>query len=235
MGVIAVIPARGGSKGIPRKNLVSLAGRPLIGYAVEAACGAHTVDRVLVTTDDPEIADVAKTLGAEAPFLRPAELASDSAPMLSVLLHVLAWLDARGEMVEALVLLQPTSPMRTSLHIDEAVTLYRSTVASSVVSVVEVPHQFNPVSVMKLSAHGTLVPFFDDQAIITRRQDKPKVYARNGPAVLVCHPDTLRSGELYGASCMPYLMSEEDSLDIDCPRDLVLSEQALLTRFVKSN
>jgi CMP-N,N'-diacetyllegionaminic acid synthase len=230
MSIVAVIPARGGSKGIPRKNLVRIAGRPLIAYAIEAARNAASVDRVLISTDDSEIADVARELGAEVPFLRPPELAADAAPMLGVLTHALAWLESQGEAVEGLVLLQPTSPLRTARHIEEAIALFRSAPASSVVSVVEVPHRFNPVSVMKLSAQGTLSPFLGDQVIATRRQDKPQAYARNGPVMLVCHPDTLRSGELYGASCLPYLMSEEDSLDIDSPQDLLLAEQALLDR-----
>jgi CMP-N-acetylneuraminic acid synthetase len=230
MSIVAIIPARGGSKGIPRKNLVRISGRPLIAYAIDAARNAASVDRVLISTDDSEIADVGRMLGAEVPFLRPLELADDSAPMLGVLRHALAWLESQGVAVEALVLLQPTSLLRTSRHIEEAVALFRSAPASSVVSVVEVPHQFNPVSVMKLSAQGALTPFLGDQAVVTRRQEKPKAYARNGPAVLVCHPDTLRSGELYGSSCRPYFMLEEDSLDIDTPQDLILAEQALLDR-----
>lgn len=230
MSIVAVIPARAGSKGIPRKNLVRIVGRPLIAYAIEAAQNAASADRVLISTDDSEIADVARELGAEVPFLRPAELANDAAPMLGVMRHALAWLESQGVAVEALVLLQPTSPLRTGRHVEEAIALFRSAPASSVVSVVEVPHRFNPVSVMKLSAQGTLVPFLGDQIIAIRRQDKPNAYARNGPAVLISHPDTLRSGQLYGASCLPYLMSEEDSLDIDTPQDLLLAEQALLDR-----
>ncbi|NKD56037.1 MULTISPECIES: cytidylyltransferase domain-containing protein [unclassified Haematospirillum] len=230
MSIVAVIPARGGSKGIPRKNLMQIAGRPLIAYAIEVARNADSVDRVLISTDDSEIADVARELGAEVPFLRPPELAEDTAPMLGVLSHALAWLESQDVAVEALVLLQPTSPLRTGQHVEEAIALFRSAPASSVVSVVEVPHQFNPVSVMKLSAQRTLAPFLEDQVIATRRQDKPKAYARNGPVVLVCHPDTLRSGELYGERCVPYLMSEKDSLDIDTPEDLTLAEQVLLDR-----
>jgi CMP-N,N'-diacetyllegionaminic acid synthase len=230
MSIVAVIPARGGSKGIHRKNLAQIAGQPLISYAIQAARSAASVDRVLISTDDSEIADVARELGAEVPFMRPPELAGDAAPMLEVLRHALGWLEAQGVAVEALVLLQPTSPLRTGRHVEEAIALFRSTHATSVVSVVEVPHQFNPVSVMKLSSQGTLSPFIGDQAIATRRQDKPKAYARNGPVVLVCCPDTLLSGELYGARCRPYLMSEEDSLDIDTSRDLIVAEQALLER-----
>lgn len=230
MSIVAVIPARGGSKGIQRKNLVRIAGRPLIAYAIEAARNAASVERVLISTDDSEIADVARELGAEVPFLRPSELADDTAPMLGVLRHALAWLESQGVALEALVLLQPTSPLRTARHVEEAIALFRSAPSSSVVSVVEVPHHFNPVSVMKLSAKGKLTPFFREQAFVTRRQDKPKAYARNGPAVLVCHPDTLRSGELYGESCMPYLMSNKDSLDIDTHEDLVIAEIALRGR-----
>lgn len=230
MSIVAVIPARGGSKGIPRKNLVRIVNRPLIAYAIDAARNASSVDRTLISTDDSEIADVARGLGAEVPFLRPPELADDDAPMLCVLRHTLEWLESRGVAVEALVLLQPTSPLRTSCHVDEAIALFRSARVSSVVSVVEVPHQFNPVSVMKLSDEGVLAPFNGDQVIAARRQDKPKAYARNGPAVLVCHPDTLRSGELYGARSIPYIMSKEDSVDIDTPEDLCLAKQALLDR-----
>lgn len=230
MSIVAVIPARGGSKAIPRKNLVLIAGQPLIAYAIEAARKAASVDRVLISTDDMEIADVARELGAEVPFLRPPELADDTAPMLGVLRHALEWLVSHGVAVEALVLLQPTSPLRTYRHVEEAIALFRSTPSSSVVSVVEVPHQFNPDSVMKLSAQGALTPFFGNRVIATRRQDKPKAYARNGPAILVSLTETLRAGYLYGDLCLPYLMSEDDSLDIDEPQDILRCEQSMQTR-----
>lgn len=210
--------------------MASIAGRPLIAYAIEVARSAASVDRVLISTDDSEIADIACQLGAEVPFLRPPELADDTAPMLPVLRHVLEWLESEGEVVEAIVLLQPTSPLRTARNVEEAIALFRSASPSCVVSVVEVPHQFNPISVLKLTARGTLVPFVGDQTIANRRQDKPKTYARNGPVVLVCNPDTLHSGELFGASCLPYLMTQEDSLDIDTPEDLLLAERVLLSR-----
>lgn len=225
MSIVAIIPARGGSKGIPRKNLTQIAGRPLISYSIKAAQNATSVNRILISTDDSEIADVAGELGAEVPFLRPSELADDNAGMLGVLQHALEWLESQGVEVEALVLLQPTSPLRTSRHIEEAITLFRSTSVSSVVSVVEVPHQFSPISLMKLSAKGTLSPFISGQISVTRRQDKPKLYARNGPALLICHPKTLRAGHLYGDFCLPYLMSHEDSLDIDEPEDILRIRQ----------
>lgn len=227
MSVIAVIPARGGSKGIPRKNLAIIAGRPLIAYAIDAAIKANYIDRVVVSTEDREIANIAEDLGAEVPFIRPVELADDVAPMIGTLSHAQACLESMGEEIEALVLLQPTSPLRTSRHIDEAVALFRSTSATSVVSVTEVPHHFTPTSVMRISSQGNLCPFLDGVAPITRRQDKPRLYARNGPAVLVCDSETLRSGELYGENCLPYVMSIEDSLDIDTPHDLCVAERIL--------
>ena len=235
MSIVAVIPARGGSKGILRKNLVSIAGRPLIAYAIETAKGAASIDRVLVSTDDDEIANLALGLGAEVPFLRPAELSNDTAPMLGVLRHALAHLDIQGEKVSALVLLQPTSPLRTVRHIEESISLFRSVNASSVVSVVEVPHRFNPVSVMKLTDQETLTPFVEGPYIPNRRQEKQKAFARNGPVVLVCNPATLRSGELYGERCIPYLMLEEESLDIDNLEDLHLAERLILSSPRKSN
>jgi CMP-N-acetylneuraminic acid synthetase len=223
MAVVALIPARAGSKGIPGKNLIACGGRPLIAHSIVAAREATRVDRVMVSTDDEGIAAVARQWGAEAPFLRPLELANDTAPMLGVLLHALSWLDAAGETVEALVLLQPTSPLRCAVHVDAAIDLFFGQRASSVVSVVEVPHAFNPVSVMKLE-DGLLHPYQASGATITRRQDKPAVYARNGPAVLVSAPETLRQGSLYGERCVPLLMSARESIDIDSKDDLEMAE-----------
>jgi CMP-N,N'-diacetyllegionaminic acid synthase len=230
MTIIAVIPARGGSKGIPRKNLALVDGKPLIAYSIEAAKGAKTIDRIIVSTDDAEIAKVSAQWGAEIPFMRPADLANDAAPMLGVLQHALEWCENTVGPVEAVVLLQPTSPLRNALHIDEAVALFRAQAPSSVVSVIDVPHQFNPVSVMSFE-DGVLMPFLKDKKTATRRQDKPKVYARNGPAVLVCSPDTLKSGELYGDRCVPYVMSAQESLDIDEPEDLRRAETILQTKY----
>lgn len=223
MSIVALIPARSGSKGIPRKNLVPIAGRPLIAYAIEAARSADCFDHIIASTDDAEIAEVARRYGAEAPFLRPAELAGDTSPMLDVLCHALDWCESTGERIDVMVVLQPTSPLRTARHISEAVALFFERNATSVVSVMEVPHQFNPISVLTMK-DGVLQPYLNELPPITRRQDKPRVYARNGPAVLVCAPSTLRAGELYGTSCIPYLMSAIDSLDIDKREDLELAE-----------
>jgi CMP-N-acetylneuraminic acid synthetase len=227
MIVLGVIPARGGSKGIPRKNLAPLGGRPLLAYSCDAARASATLTRVIVSTDDADIARTADRFGVEVPFLRPAALASDATPMLDVLLDLLATLDAReAYRPDVVVLLQPTSPFRRAEHIDGAVRLLQASGADSVVSVVTVPHQFTPASLLQIEgerlvpAGGTIGP--------TRRQDKPALFARNGPAVLAVRRSTLiDQGMLYGTDVRPLVMAREDSIDIDDAFDLQVAEMLL--------
>lgn len=228
MNVLGVIPARGGSKGIPDKNLALVAGRPLLAYTADAAKASKKLTRTIVSTDDERIAECAKSLGLEVPFMRPAALAADEAPMLPVLQHALTAMRAQGFAADVLVLLQPTSPLRRAEHIDAAVDWLQRTRGDSVVSVVEVPHQFNPTSVMRLD-EGLLKPFLD-RPTATRRQDKPRLYARNGPAVLAVHARVIEGGSLYGNETWPLLMTAEESLDVDTPWDLKLIEHSLQTR-----
>jgi len=228
--ILGLIPARGGSKGIANKNLAPLLGRPLIAYTIAAALQAKGITRLIVSTDDQNIAAVARELGAEVPFLRPAVLADDNAPALSVIRHALAWLATKENyQPEALVYLQPTSPLRGARHIEAALELLFSDQADTVVSVVEVPHNFNPLSVMKLD-NGELKPFMDDIGPL-RRQDKPRVLARNGPAVLALTRATvMEQNTLYGPRTLPLLMEPADSLDIDTLFDLELVEWLLQRR-----
>ena len=229
MDILGLIPARGGSKSIPHKNIVPLAGRPLLAYTCDAALASKRLTRVILSTDDPSIAQVGKECGVEVPFMRPSELAEDDTPALSVIQHVLQVLmETESYRPDAVVLLQPTSPLRRPEHIDAAVDVLESAGADSVVSVVEVPHQFSPVSVMRIE-NGKLVPVLDGP-LISRRQDKPQVFARNGPAVLVMRLATIEKGSLYGEDCRPLLMDAEDSLDIDSPFDLLIAETILSHR-----
>jgi CMP-N,N'-diacetyllegionaminic acid synthase len=216
--VLALIPARGGSKGIPRKNLVPLGGRPLLSWTIDAALGSRTVSRTVVSTEDDEIAAAARELGAEV-LARPPELAADNAAMQPVIAHAVEELGAP----EVLVLLQPTSPLRRAEHVDEAVGLLLASGADSVVSVVEVPHRYRPGSLMALDG-DRLVRLADDHA--ATRQEKPLVYARNGPAVLALRPDRI-GADLYGGDCRPYVMGARESLDVDEPFDLELAELLL--------
>jgi CMP-N-acetylneuraminic acid synthetase len=215
MEVLGLIPARGGSKGIPRKNLAPLAGKSLIAWTVEAAHGAEKLTRVVVSTDDDEIAGA-----AEADVLhRPAELADDDTPMIEVVQHAIDELAP-----EIVVVLQPTSPLRRSEHIDGAVLLLLQTDADCVVSVVEVPHRYSPEALMDL-VDGRLVP----RGSVTTRQGKESVYARNGPAVLAVRCDRL-GGELYDGDCRAYVMDQRSSLDVDTPFDLEIADVLLRSR-----
>jgi CMP-N,N'-diacetyllegionaminic acid synthase len=215
MDVLGLIPARGGSKGIPGKNLVPLAGKPLLAWTVEAARGSQELTRLVVSTDDDAIAAAAGV----AVLPRPAELARDETPMLEVIRHALESIPC-----DMLVVLQPTSPLRRSEHVDEAVRLLRETGADCVVSVVEVPHQFRPESLMAVD-NERLVALGDAR----RRQDKPPVYARNGPAVLVVRAATL-GDDLYAGDTRPYVMAPRDSIDVDGPFELELAELLLSQR-----
>lgn len=226
--VLGVIPARGGSKGIPNKNLALLCGRPLLAYTADAVKESKRLTRAIVSTDDERIAECARSLGLEVPFMRPSSLAGDDVPMLPVLQHAIDTLESDGFTADIVVLLQPTSPLRRGEHIDAAVYWLQRVRGDSVVSVVEVPHQFNPMSVMRID-DGLLKPFLEGPTA-TRRQDKPRVYARNGPAVLAVHTRVIREGSLYGNESWPLDMSPEDSLDIDTPWDLRLVEAALSAR-----
>ena len=227
MNVLGVIPARGGSKGIPNKNLAPLCGRPLLAYTADAAKASTTLTRTIVSTDDERIAACAKSLGLDV-LMRPSLLAADDTPMLPVLQHAIEAMRAGGFNPDIVVLLQPTSPLRRAEHIDTAVDWLQRVRGDSVVSVVEVPHQFNPTSVMRLD-DGLLKPLLDG-ATATRRQDKPRLYARNGPAVLAVHARVIEGGSLYGNETWPLVMTAEESLDIDTPWDLKLVEHSLQTR-----
>jgi CMP-N-acetylneuraminic acid synthetase len=224
--VIGLIPARGGSKAIPGKNLTLLAGKTLLAFTAEAALAARTLDRVLLSTDDEMIAAAGRALGLEVPFLRPAALARDDTPMLPVIAHALDWCGSQNVPAGIVVLLQPTSPLRRSCHIDEAVRLLRDGGAATVVSVMAVPHRFTPGSLMTMTADRALKPLLDGPLVL-QRQDKPRVFARNGPAILVVRREVIRGGALYGEPTLGYEMDAESSLDIDEPDDLWLAQQYL--------
>jgi len=231
LNVLGLIPARGGSRAIPRKNIALVAGKPLLVYTIEAAQQSRTIHRCIVSTDDEMIAQVARRWRGEVPFLRPAELAQDDTPALPVIQHAVRYLDEKeGWRADVVVYLQPTSPLRRAEHIDQAVDLLLQTDADSVVSVVEVPHQYNPVSIMRIK-EGRLAPFLEQSDWILRRQDKPVVYARNGPAVLAVRRATvMEQNSLFGQDCRPLIMEMRNSLDVDGPFDLWLAERLVAER-----
>lgn len=233
MNVLGLITARGGSKNIPKKNLALLAGRPLLAHTCEAAMSSKGLTRVMLSTDDAYIAAVGREYGVDVPFTRPAELATDETPSLDVALHALKWCEEEADWrVDVLMLLQPTSPLREGRHIDEALQLLESTGADTVVGTVEVPHRFSPYATMRMEA-GRLKDFWDAPLTFDRfrRQELPVLYARNGPAVLAVRvPALLETRSFYGPLVVPYLMSEEDSVDIDSAFDLLVAEAVLARR-----
>ncbi len=230
MKIIGLIPARGGSKGIQKKSIALCAGKPLLAYTCDAALSSRNLSMTILSTDDPEIAEVGKHYGVEVPFLRPSELAKDDTPMIDVLKHAFHWLKNAREEVDAIALLQPTSPLRTAQHIDEAIELFQKTGANTVVSIIRVPHQFNPYSILKKNGNETLQPWIDDQPQMVLRQNKPALYARNGPAVLLIRSESIQKGILYSKKTFGYLMDEALSIDVDSPNDLTLAERAILSK-----
>lgn len=222
MSVIALIPARGGSKGIPRKNIAPIAGRPLIAWTIAAALAAR-VDAVVVSTDDAEIAEIARQTGADVPFLRPAALAQDDTPGLDPVLHALDELPG----YDVVMLLQPTSPLRGTSDIDAALELKTVTGAASVVSVSEAAT--HPYWTYAIAEDGRMSPLID-VAKVMRRQDLPIVHALNG-ALYVADADWLRRGRRFvDADTRAYVMPQERSVDIDTPFDWLVAEALLTAR-----
>lgn len=204
----------------------------MLAYTTDAALASSRLNRVMVSTDDEEIAGVARQLGVEVPFLRPQRLAADETPMLDVLIDLVHALHAREQYTpDLLVLLQPTSPFRRAERIDEAVDLLTSSGADSVVTVLPVPHQFSPSSIMRLEG-DRLVAWAEGPAP-TRRQDKPLLFARNGPAVLAVRtPIVTDARSLYGADTRGLVMSRAESFDIDDAFDLELAGLLMKARAV---
>lgn len=219
MAILGLIPARGGSKGIPRKNVLPIAGKPLIAWTIEAALAAESIDRVVVTTDDAEIVAVSADHGADVPFLRPANLARDETPGIDPVLHAIDALPS----YDTVVLLQPTSPLRTAGDIDAAVAMGGA--GAMVVGVTEAPHAG---WIFPMDADGRLDMNTDQPA--ARRQDMAKRYALNG-AIYVARCDALRKRRSFlTASTLGYAMPAERSVDIDGPLDWRLAELLLADR-----
>jgi CMP-N-acetylneuraminic acid synthetase len=228
-GVLGLVPARAGSKGVPGKNVRPLAGRPLIAYAADAARQSGVIDRTILSTDSDEIAAVGRGTGLEVPFLRPAALAADDTPMLDVVRHAVETLTAGGWTPEIVVLLQPTSPLRRPDHVRRAVEMLRETGADAVVSVVELPRHLSPDYVMKIE-DGRLRPFLADGARLTRRQDARPAFSRDGSVYAFWRTTLERFGGIYGDDCRPLLIDPSESLSIDSLADWDAAERILARR-----
>ena len=224
--ILALIPARGGSKGIPHKNIAPLAGKPLIQYSIDAARGSSYIDSVLVSTDDEEIARVARACGAEVPFLRPEALASDTAKTIDAVLHAVETLRDMGEAFDSLVLLQPTSPLRTTAEIDGAIERFYTCGRKAVVSVSEVSdHPILMRTIEQTDDGERLKPLLQVSSTV-RRQDMPPFYRVNG-SIYVNAVEELSRTTSFNDNPVPYVMAKEHAIDIDEPADLKLAEWAL--------
>jgi CMP-N,N'-diacetyllegionaminic acid synthase len=230
--VLGVITARGGSKGLPGKNLRPLAGKPLIAYTIEAAKESRALDRIVFSTDDAGIATAAGELGCDVPFLRPAALALDDTPHLPVLQHAVRWLEEHeGYRSDAVMILQPTSPFRRPVHIRESIALLDRSGADSVVSVSEVPSHYNPMRTLRIDDHDMASLFVTGQPVrsrINRRQDMPTAWTMNG-AVYLFRTPLLFAAEpsLYGDRTAAYIMSPADGISIDSRDDWSDAERIL--------
>ncbi len=222
MKVLAIIGARGGSKGIPKKNIAMLGDKPLIGWTVEAAVKAAEVDRVVVSTDDPDIAAVARHFGAEIPFMRPAELATDTASQVDVVNHVLDRLEKEQHYSpDYLLLLQPTSPFRTSEDIDAAIKIAADKDCDAVISVSAVAS--HPYYARTIDAEGIIQDMYVERNTAPRRQLLPEVFSENG-AIYLLKVSVFRSEQTFmPARSAAYVMPEQRSLDIDTPWDMKLA------------
>jgi CMP-N,N'-diacetyllegionaminic acid synthase len=227
MRVLGLIPARGGSKGVPRKNIQLLAGKPLIQYTIEAALSSSSLSRIIVSTEDGEIAKVSLSYGAEVPFIRPADLAMDTTPTLPVIQHAVQWLEDHGDHFDAVCLLQPTSPFRKSETIDACIKSLETSNADAVITMLRVPAQYNPHWVYLQGEDGYLYISTGDKEPIPRRQNLPLAYHREGSVYIAKRDVIMNFNSLYGEKVIGYFLEDSLTVNIDSVSDWAKAEQII--------
>lgn len=228
--MIAIIPARGGSKGIPRKNIKRLGDQPLIAYTINAAINSRLIDKVVVSTDDEEIAEITKKYGAEVPFMRPSELAGDHSKAQDVYLHAVEFMrDHYGNAIEKFVVLLPTVPFRTGEHIDSAIELFKKSKAETLISIKKME---TPVTwLLKTEERGRITNAgFDAENASGNRQENRSYYVPNGAIYILDYELLKTQGTYYSDNTVGFLMSERDSIDIDTIDDFEYAEFELQKR-----
>ena len=218
--VLALIPARGGSKGIKGKNIISLAGKPLIAYTIEASLKSRYIDSTVITTDSREIAKTAENYGGRVPFLRPQELAGDQSRTIDAVLHAIRTLRTLGEKYDTLILLQPTQPLRRTEDIDEALDLFFGSGQKPLVSVSLVDD--HPLLIRSIDKYGVLKPLLN-RCSTCRRQDMPDYYRING-CIYINRIAELNHETSFNDNEIPFIMEREFSIDIDEENDLRMAE-----------
>lgn len=227
MKVLGLIPARGGSKGVPRKNIRRLCGKPLLAYTAEAAQQAKSLSRVVLSTEDFEIAQIGKQCGARLDFMRPPHLARDSTPSFEVVRHALLTLQHHGKLFDAVCLLQPTNPLRRHTDIDACVELLETSGADSVVSVLPVPAEYNPHWIYRMNDDDQIQLFSGASEPVSRRQDLPTVFHRDGSIYAVRAETIFKYGNLYGRKIIGYQIDPQFSANIDTENDWLAVERRM--------
>lgn len=226
INILAIIPARGGSKGVPSKNIRPMLGKSLVERTFETARQSKLLDKIILSTDNEDIASVGKKIGLEVPFIRPVQYALDTSSMLDVVLHALNFLEQTEDyQPDAVMVLQPTSPLRKTEHIETAIQLLKD--KDAVCSLVQLPMEMSPHYVMKITAEGYLDYFLEEGRKIKRRQDAARAFLREGTIYLAKVETLFKYNNFYGDRCVPMIIPNEESLSIDTKDDWKLAEKIL--------
>lgn len=224
MKILGIIPARGGSKGVPRKNIRLLCGKPLLQYTAEAALNSKLLSRVILSTEDKEIKQIGEKCGLEVPFLRPEKLAEDSTPTLLVIQHAVEYLAKENAVYDGICILQPTNPLRDPKDIDNAIKLFIEKQPDSVISILPVPHEYNPYWVYKKNIDDSLNLFVNTPEPISKRQDLPEFFYREGSIYIIKNKTLLDENSLYGNKTLGYFIKSDISINIDTEKDWQVAE-----------
>ncbi|QDO94179.1 acylneuraminate cytidylyltransferase family protein [Formosa sediminum] len=225
MKILGIIPARGGSKGVPGKNIKLLAGKPLLQYTSDVAKASKYLSKIVLSSDDDKIIELGKIMGLDVPFKRPNNLAQDKSPTLPVIIHALDFYANQGEFFDAVCLLQITSPFRTIEFLETAIETFLKNDTDSLVSVIEVPHEYNPHWVFEADDKGILYISTGESEIISRRQDLPRAFHRDGSVYLTKTEVLKHQNSLYGKSISYIESSKKTYVNIDTLEDWNKAEQ----------
>lgn len=230
MKILAIIPARGGSKGVPGKNIKNLGGKPLLQYTVEVALKSNCFSEVILSSDDEPIIEIGKKIGVKVPFTRPKHLAEDNTPTIDVIVHTLEWYQAQNIYFDAVCLLQVTSPFRTVSFVNQAIEKFIKSDCDSLVSVLQVPHEYNPHWTFEINEQGNLKIATGEDKIISRRQELPKAYHRDGSIYITKTDVILKQHSLYGHSTAFIESQPEFYINIDTMQDWEKAEKMVQNR-----
>lgn len=226
MKILGIIPARGGSKGVPQKNIKNLNGKPLIWYTYQASKASKLLSRTIVSSEDKNILEVCNSLGMDVPFIRPQSLAKDETPSIDVILHALQKIEESKEKYDAICLLQVTNPFRTSKLIDKSAQKFIDENANCLISVKKIPDKFNPLWSLSKNKNNYLSLFIKQESIISRRQDLPITYYRDGSIYLVSS-DLIKQRKMYDENISHVLNDDEFYVNIDTNKDWIKAENII--------